>query len=104
MSVFCQATDSITKKTRDELEQKLVDRFGIYKSVDDVLMQAATCEELEILNATFFKQCKLHNVKIRKKKFQLDTHIVFGGAELDASAEEIIFTPKKFKTLGDQRL
>ena len=43
---FCQATDSIINKTRDELEEKLDDRFGIYKSVDDILMQAATCEEL----------------------------------------------------------
>ena len=55
-------------------------------------MQAATFEELEILIATFFKQCQLRNVKISKKKFQLDTQIVFGGVELNASAEEITFT------------
>ena len=45
--VFCQATDKIIKATRDELEKTLGDRFGIFKSVDNVLMQAATCEELE---------------------------------------------------------
>ena len=67
--IFCQATDSIINATRDELEKKLGDRFGIYKSVYDVLMQAASSEELEILIATFFKQCELHNVKISKKKF-----------------------------------
>ena len=75
----------------------MVDRSVIYKSVDDSLMKAATCEELEILIPTFFKQCKLHNVKILKKKFQLDTEIVFGGVEFDGSAESIIFAPQNSK-------
>ena len=44
--VFCQATDTIITATRDEVEETLGDRFGIFKSVDDVLMQATTCEEL----------------------------------------------------------
>ena len=38
--VFCQATDTIINATRDELEKTLGERFRIFKSVDDVLMQA----------------------------------------------------------------
>ena len=60
-------------------------------------MQAAPCEELEILISTFSKQCEVHNVKLLRKKFQLDTEIVFGQVELDASAEDIIFTPQNSK-------
>ena len=36
--VFCQATDKIITAAREELEKTLGDRFGIFKSVDDVLM------------------------------------------------------------------
>ena len=60
-------------------------------------MQAATSEELETLIATFFKQCKLHNVKISKNKFQFDTGIVFNGVTLDSSEDEIKYTPKNSK-------
>ena len=95
--VFCQATDSIINATRDELEKQLEDRFRIYKSVDDVLMQSASSEELEILISVFFKQCEIHNVKISQKKFQLDTSIVFGGVELDSGGDEILYTPQNSK-------
>ena len=56
-------------ETRDKIAKKLGDIFGIYKSLDDVLMQAASSEELDILIVAFFKQCGIHNVKISKKKF-----------------------------------
>ena len=95
--VFCQATDKIITAAREELEKTLGDRFNIFKSVDDVLMQAATCEELETVISVFFKHCMKQNVKISRKKFQLDTSIIFGGVELDTSGEEIIFTPQDTK-------
>ena len=75
----------------------LGDRFGIFKSVDDVLMQASTCKELELVISVFFKHCMKQNVKISCKKFQLDTSIIFGGIELDTSGEEIVFTPQDTK-------
>ena len=109
--IFCQATDSIINATRDKLEEQLGDRFGIYKSIDDVLMQSASSEELEILISVFFKQCEIHNVKILQKKFQLDTSIVFGGVELDSNGSEIIYKPQNsklqeicdFKTLSTKK-
>ena len=47
--------------------------------------------------SVFFKHCLKQNLKISCKKFQLDTSIIFGGVELDASGEEIIFTPQNTK-------
>ena len=84
-------------ETRDKIAKKLGVIFGIDKSLDDVLMQAASSEELEVQITAFFKQCKIHNVKISQKKFLLDTSIVFGGVELDSDAYEIIYTPQNSK-------
>ena len=95
--VFCQATDKIITAAREELEKTLGDRFGIFKSVDDVLMQGATSKDLETVISVFFKHCQKANVKISRKKFQLDTKIIFGGVELDTSGEEIIYTPQDEK-------
>ena len=95
--VFCQATDKIINAAREELEKTLGERFSIFKSVDNVLMQVSTCEELELVISVFFKHCMKQNVKISRKKFQLDTSIIFGGIELDTSGEEIVFTPQDTK-------
>ena len=95
--MFCQATDKIITAAREELEKILGDRFGIFKSVDDVLMQGATSKDLETVISVFFKHCQKANVKISRKKFQLDTQIIFGGVELDTSGEEIIYTPQDEK-------
>merc|ERR1712239_75411 len=90
--VFSQVTDKIINAAREELEKTLGNRFGIFKSVNDFLMQAATCEELETVISVFFKHCMKQNVRISRKKFQLDTSIIFGGIELNTSGEEIIFS------------
>ena len=66
-------------------------RFQIYKSVNDVLMQAKSCKDLELLVSTFFIFCEEKNVKISYKKFQLSTNMTFGGVNLDASTDNTIF-------------
>merc|ERR1712239_96998 len=68
--MFCQATDKIITAAR---------------------------EDLETVISVFFKHCQKENVKISRKKLQLDTQIIFGGVELDTSGEEIIYTPQDEK-------
>ena len=94
--VFCQATDKIINAAREELEKTLGDRFGIFKSVNDVLMQASTCEELELViclfQALYEAECEdqLQEVPVGHQHY-------LEGRQAEYQWDEIVFTPQDMK-------
>ena len=77
---------------------------GIYKSMDNVFIQAQSSEDLELLVSTFFKCCPAQNVKISLKKIQLCTHVTFGDIYIDASSDDIDILPAQVQVRGGQEL
>ena len=66
--------------------------------MDNMFMQGATKEDLQILIGTFFKCFHKKLIKISLKKFKLETNITSGGADIDVTGDEtLVFTPHRTK-------
>ena len=67
------------------------------ESVDDLLFQAASIEDLEALLEKFVTRCKDNDVQISEKKFKSMTRLKFGGSVIDTEDDEVKIKPDEDK-------
>ena len=70
---------------------------NVLKSVDDLLFQSDSVENLEVLLRKFFTNCINENVQLSEKKFRAGSTVVFSGTIIDTSGNTIVFRPEDDK-------
>ena len=80
--IFCRHTDKAVQGLS-----------GVHKQINDCLAAGRSRGQLESRLEGLFDTCRLHNIKISKRKFKIWRSLEFGGFQIDGSGEDLKVGP-----------